>query len=344
MRRLVLVLTLVLPATHALGQARQSKVRGTLVNGTTGGPGQAEKVTLFRLASGMEPIATLEDVSESFELEGVELEGGSPHLLQVTSRGVNYNQPIRLEPDRETELSFTVYDVTSDPSVLEVKSARYLLRRKHNRLRVEKLYVVENQSKPRQTFYDSEGTFRFHLPTDLLETVSVTVSGAHGMPVPQPVFPALDGSGYATRTAFQPGPTDVVISYDVDYATGSYLLQEEAYYPLAKLLVLVEPSDIELDGDGWENLSPEPRNRFSVLRRSHVVAGSPIELKLSGGSEHAAPMASSEGDGEPPHGAHGRITRLPDQTRRQKWMIAILMGAALAFGLMSGLVPDRVRK
>lgn len=343
MKVLVLVLTVLLAAAPAVAQGRKGKVTGTLVNGTSGGPGQAEKVTLFRLAAGMEPIATLGKVSGSFTLGDIDLEEESAYLLQVTFQSVTYNQRIRFDAGRGANAVFTVYDVTPDPTALEVKTARYLLRRQHDRLRVEKLYVVENKTEPRRTFYDPEGTFRFDLPPNVLEMGSVSASGTSGMPVPQPASPHPDGSGYVTKTAFKPGTTDILVSYDVDYSMGSYVLREKAYYPLSKVLILVEPSDIELHADGWEDLSPEPRNRFSVLRRSNVSKGSTIGLELSGGSEHTAERGRPGGEPPSSQTAHGSITTLPDPARSQKWIIALLMGAALVLGLLTALVPRKTQ-
>ena len=69
-----------------------------LVNGTTGGDGSAERVTLMRLAAGMVPVKELGPVSGRFEITEIEVEGERPMLLQVTSAGVSYNQPIDFEP------------------------------------------------------------------------------------------------------------------------------------------------------------------------------------------------------------------------------------------------------
>lgn len=335
------LLALFLSVSHyATGQPPAGTVMVTIANGTTGGPGEAEGVTLFRLASGMQPIASLGKVSGSFALENIELEGAGPYLLQVTSSGVNYNQPVTFGPGNESKASFTVFDVTQDPSVLTVRSGRFLLRRELDGLRVEKLYVVANESKPRKTFYDPQGTFRFHVPPDVVDMASVFVSSTTGMPVPQSISPLPDSSGYVTQTAFKPGTTDVTITYAVDYESGGYEIREQAYYALSQMLVLVTPADIEVEGEGWENLTPDPQSRFIVLRQSNIDAGSPIGMTLSGGSEHAADRLASEQTGP---AAHGQITQLPDPSRYQKWIVVVLMGAALAYGLLAALISDRRR-
>jgi hypothetical protein len=337
---LVLVLAAVL--THdATGQPRGGVVRGTIENGTTGEPGQAEKVTLLRLSSGMEPIQAVESVSGRFTLENIEVEGETPYLLQVTSGGVNYNQPVNFGRGYEVETSFTVFDVTSDWQGVTVSTARYLVRREHDLLRIDKLFVIDNRTEPQKTLYDPEGTFRFVIPPDVAELRSVSASSGGGMPVPQPASPLPDGSGYVTRTAFKPGTTDFSVSYDVEYKADGYRLEDRAFYPLSEMLVLVAPADIELDAEGWEDLGPEPEGRFNVLRRTNVSAGTPLEILFSGGSDHAEeliPSSSTDGGNGDEAGGQPQITVLPDPTSAQKWIVVTLMAAALAYGLLASLV------
>lgn len=322
-------------------QPRGGVLRGTIVNGTTGGPGSGKKVTLFKLSSGMEPIKTAENVSGTFVLENIEIAGEAPYLLQVTFGGVNYNQRVSFGRGYEANASFTVYDATDEWEDVTITTARYLLRRDGERLRVDKLFVVENKTSPPRTLFDPEGTFRFTLPADVVELRSVSATSSSGMPVPQPASPAPDGPGFFTRTAFKPGSTDFTVSYDVEYSeTEGREFRDTAFFPLAEAMILVAPADIEVDAEGWENRGPDPDGRFLVLYRENVAAGTPLEVDLWGGSEHAANLipSSSEGGGEqPPSGP--RITVLPDSTSAQKWLIVTLMAAALAYGLLAALVP-----
>jgi hypothetical protein len=344
----VIVLALSTPSLLS-AQPRGGILRGTIVNGTTGEPGTGEKVTLFELSSGMETIKTAENVSGTFVLENIEIAGEAPYLLQVTSGGVNYNQRVSFGRGYEAEASFTVYDATDDWEGVTITTARYLLRREHEKLRVDKLFVVENKTSPPRTLFDPEGTFRFSIPPDVVELRSVSATSDSGMPVPQPASPDPNGPGFFTRTAFKPGSTDFTVSYDVAYSdTEGYEFRDTAFFPLAEAMILVAPADIELKAEGWENQGPDPDGGFVVLYRSNVAAGTPLEVDLSGGSEHAAdliPSSSSEGGeggGETQtQSSGGSITVLPDSKRAQKWLIVTLMAAALAYGLLAALVPTR---
>ena len=322
-------------------QPRGGILRGTIVNGTTGEPGSGEKVTLFELSSGMKPIKTAENVSGTFVLENIEIAGEAPYLLQVTYQGVNYNQPVHFGRGYEAEASVTVYDATDNWEDVKITTARYLLRREHERLRVDKLFVIENKTSPPKTLFDPEGTFRFFIPPDVVELRSVSATSSSGMPVPQPASPDPDGRGFFTRTAFKPGATDFTVSYDAPYSdTEGYEFRDTAFFPLAEAMILVAPADIELEAEGWENKGPDPKGRFVVLYRSDVAAGTPLEVDLSGGSEQAADLipSSSKGGGEQ-QSSGARITVLPDGKSAQKWIIVTLMAAALVYGLLAALVP-----
>ena len=328
-------------------QPRGGVLRGTIVNGTTGGPGGGEKMTLFELSSGMESVKTAENVSGTFVLENIEIAGEAPYLLQLTSGGVNYNQRVSFGRGYEAEASFTVYDATDDWEGVTITTARYLLRREHDKLRVDKLFVVENKTSPPKTLFDPEGTFRFSIPPDVVELRSVSATSDSGMPVPQPASPDPNGPGFFTRTAFKPGTTDFTVSYDVEYSeTEGHEFRDTAFFPLAEAMILVAPADIEVEADGWENNGPDPDGRFVVLSRSNVATGTPLEVDLSGGSEHAEDLipsssaegAEGEGGGEQ-QSSGSRVTVLPDSKSAQKWIIVTLMAAALMYGLLAALVP-----
>jgi hypothetical protein len=325
-----------------------------ITNGTSGGPGTAESVTLYRLSEEMTPVEELRDVSGSFDIEGIEVEGERPMLLQVTSAGVNYNQPVLFGRGYEAQVEVTVYDVFAEWSdeVLEVATSRFLVRRMGDTLRVDKVFVIENRSSPPRVFHSDGGTFRFFLPTvGLKELLSISATTSLGMPVPQQAAPLPDGTGYFTRTAFKPGETDLTISYEVSYEGGRHELLGRVYHPLSELLVLLAPADVQADtaADGWEYLGPEPQGRFAAVRKVNLAPGTSYRLPLSGGSEMAGDLVSSGSTGSgggTPGGStagaaasapHGPVTRIPDTTLSSKWIVVMLMAAALAYGLLATL-------
>lgn len=331
-------LVLVVAVAHPLGaQPRGGVLRGKIINGTTGAPGRAERVALIKMASGLEPVASASDVSSSFTLENITLAGEVPYLLQVTSGGVNYNQTISFGRGYEAEASVTVYEPTTDWKDVGIETARFLLRRQHDKLRIDKLFIVENKTEPKKTLFHPQGTFRFSLPSDMVELLTVSASSSGGMPVPQPSEALPDGSGYIARTALKPGTTEIAISYEVDYSKQSYHFHEKAHYPLPEVLALVSPADIRIEATGLESMGTEPKGRFQIVGASNLAAGDPIDFHLAGGSDHAPELGNTEDQQE--NATSGQVMVLPDATLPIKWILVVLMAAALGYGLLSSLMP-----
>lgn len=334
-----------LVAGTASSQPRGGVLSVRLVNGTSGGAGAAEKVTLFRLRNEMVPAEELGPVEGAFTIENIEVEGERPMLLQVTYGGVNYNEPVRFGRGYEADVTVTVYESTDvwDPATMEVASARYVYRRQGDRLLVDKIFLVQNRTSPPVTYYDPEGSFRFHLPSrELLELNSVSAQGTSGMPVPQQASPLPGGEGYITKTAFKPGETEIDVSYSVSYADASFTMSERAFYDFPEIFVFTAPPDINVDAPGWENLGTEPQGRFAAVRRLNVPEGTDLTVTVSGGTE-ASGGATASGDGQA-QAPHGPITRIPDTTLSAKWVVVMLMAAALGYGLLAALLPPRSEK
>ncbi len=349
MRRLVLLLTLALAAAvPASSQPRGGILKVRLSNGTTGGAGSGEKVTLFRLRNEMVPAKELGAVSGSFEIADIEVEGERPMLLQVTYQGVNYNEPVRFGRGYEAEVEITVYDVLRqwNDRDLEVTTARVLFRREGARLLVDEVYVVENRTSPKKTYHDPERGFRFYLPTSSLrELHSVSARGESGMPVPQQAAPLPDGGGYVTRTAFKPGKTEMVISYEVGYGEEGYRMEGRVFYSLSEYYVFVAPTDVNVGAEGWEHLGPEPEGRFVAWRKRDITPETALRMRLSGGSaSSAASSSASGGRGASAPDPNAQVAIIPDRTRYSKAVVVVFMAAALAFGLLKTLYPASSRR
>jgi len=352
MRRRALLIVLALAAAAAASsQPRGGILKVRLLNGTTGGAGSAEKVTLFRLRDEMIPAKEAGAVEGSFELTDIEVEGERPMLLQVTSQGVNYNEPVRFGRGYEAEAEITVYDVVREwnDRDLEVTTARVLFRREGEKLQVDEVYVVQNRTSPKKTYHDPERGFRFYLPTSSLrELRSVSARGESGMPVPQQAAPLPDGGGYVTRTAFKPGETEMVISYEVGYGDEGYRMDSRVFFALPEYYVFVAPPDVNVEAEGWEHLGPEPEGRFVAFRKRDITPETPLQMRLSGGSASSAASSSAEGGRAASAGGgnaeNAQVAIIADRTRYSKAVVVMFMAAALAFGLLKTLYPPSARR
>gem|GEM_PF-2458523 len=357
--RLALAALLALPL-----EAAAQPVRVTIVNGTTQAPAAVDLVTLYRLGAGMEPVDQIENPDARVTLEAPEAGGGPapggmrPFLLQATYRGVNYNAPVRLTPGETTEAAIVVYDPFaewSEPGI-GLSTWRALYRRmpgERDALRVDHIFVVENRTEPPRTFIHDDETLRFRLPPEgvLLELPTISSTGETGMPVPQSSFPVGDDGDYAIRTAFKPGETEIILSYAVAYDGERHEAMLVAPRASPEVLLLASPIDIRLElppgaPPGWEILGPDEEARLTAARKFDIEAGEAVGMIFSGGTPPPAAAGAAGGtpggrqlpglvaQSEEERSAVGTIGRLPDPTIASKWALALLMAAALGFGLL----------
>ena len=322
--------------------AEPALVRARVQNGTRHEPGTAEKVTVYQLRGGMQPIRELGAVTGQFELAELDVDLSLPYLVQLQAGGVNYNELVRFSESAHADLQFTVYDVTTEWDDVAVSLARTTLERRGSVLSAQTHYVVENRSEPPRTLYDPGGTFRFTLPPGLRELHAVTASSASGVAVPQPTELEADGSIYVARTAFKPGSTEIAVSYDVDYATEELIWREVAIYDIPTMVILVSPSDVHVDvAAEWEKLDPGPASRFLVLRRNGVRKGQILTASFRGGT---TPVATRPAPVPRAAARHGSVTTIPDATAPKYGLVIVLMAAALAYGLLKAFYGDTSRQ
>ena len=367
--RLPLLLPLAL-FTLPLTAAAQP-VRVTLVNGTTQVGASVDLVTLYRLGQGMEPVDSVENPAEQVTLEapdqtsadGTPPGGGiRPFLLQASYRGVNYNAPVRLTPGETTEAAIVVYDPFEEWNDTDIglSTWRALYRRmpgERDALRVDQIFVVDNRTDPPRTFTSDDETLRFRLPPEgtLLELPTISSTGETGMPVPQSSFAVGDDGDYAIRTAFKPGETEIVLSYAVAYEGERYEAALIAPRASPEVLLLASPLDMDLEipagaPPGWELLGADESAGITAARRFDIAAGEAVGMIFSGGTPPPAAAGTPSGppggtpggrplpglvaQSEAERSAVGGIGLLPDPTIASKWALALLMAAALGFGLL----------
>ena len=123
----------------------------------------------------------------------------------------------------------------------------------------------------------------------------------------------------------------------------------QSFFVLPELLVFLAPPDMNVEAEDWEILGVEPQGRFSAIRKSDVAPGDPIRFELSGGSAVAPDLVpstsgSSGAAAAPAASTGGTVTRLTDPTLASKWVLVILMAAALGYGLLAALFPSSTRR
>jgi len=280
-----LFLLLALPVSAA--------VTGTVMNGTTGAPQSAVKVTLYRFGQGgMEPVTdTKTDAQGRFTINQ-ELTGRGPAMLRVEVDDVAYNHMIP-PGTPSTGLTLQVYNATGQrPQGVRVSKHMLVFQpTPGGPMTVSETFLVENSGK--STWFDpGNGTLRFYLPAGAQGKVEATGTAPDGMAIPIPTGRTAADDVYATKFEIKPGETRFDLNYAVPYTAGApyagkIASQDENTY-------LVAPPGVTLKGAGLKDLGEEPRSHSRIYGLS--ARAYRIELAGAVAAAAAEPAADSGAD------------------------------------------------
>jgi hypothetical protein len=318
--------------------AKPTTIQGEIINGTTGKPAQVEEVRLIQLKEGMKVLAIQRDLKGSYKFEETQLEASVPHLIQVSYQGVIYSTPLLLEQLGEKPLQTTVYDTTQSWENLTIPRALLILLKEKNILKVQKVFVIKNESQTPKTYTHFEETFRFYIPPEAKESRSVTVSSGM-MPLRQTMTSIENSNFFAIQYPIKPGQTQVMIQYELDYKNSEISMNEELSYDIEELDVLVHPTDMQVkirqispstksengsEGHLFENKGIHPEMGLLLLQGKTFKKGQQIELQVSGGTDIE----------------EAKVIDAPNRT--QNFLIPIVAGLSLI--LILGSLPSLKRK
>ncbi len=260
--------------------AEKISIHGNLKNGTTQGIGKADTIKMIALQGSMVPIAELGSQTGTFRFPAMDLPEGSPVLLQVTYKGINYNKMVPPAPNfQKAEQEITVFDTTEDKTQINTKSLMQAIREKKG-IRVFKLFLIENKTNPPRSFTLVDGDFEFFVPTDAKEFFAQIQQPGSKMPIPLSSSEGKRG-GKAWNRGILPGTSELQVSYLMTKDIWEEkLLLEGDKYP-----IFLKPKDmkIQLQSEGelirLEKDVPEGLTAFSI---SPPANGS-VTLSFEGG-------------------------------------------------------------
>jgi hypothetical protein len=300
-------------------------VTGIVRNGTTGTPAGNQEVILIKLQGGMEPLGTYKtDAQGRFRIDHPEI-GGSPLLLRVVYRGVNYHQNL---PPGQLQADIEVFEATDNTENLNVASRLIAVQPSGEQLLVAEEFTVHNHSKPPMTITRNDGSFEFWLPLGA-ELGQVSVTGSSGLPLVQGTVDRGNGR-FSINYPFRPGETLVRASFRVAYPQNAATLRLGSPYAVQNVLV-VAPPPVSVQGEGFASRGVE--QGWNVFGRENVGAARVFELKVAG----FAPPPQNDPNAPPPQGAAGGATStgvsvVPQRLENLKWVLLIGLGALFALG------------
>jgi len=282
LKRALPVLALLLLLALRLSAA----VTGTVINGTTGAPQPAAKVTLYKFGQGgMEPVTdTTTDARGNFTINQNPA-GPGPAMLRVEIDNVTYNH-IMPPGTPTTGVTLEVYNATRQAQSVKISKHMLLFQPSPaGPMTVNETFLMENSSKT--TWVDPvNGTLRFYLPDAAQDKVEVTGAAPDGMPVPIPTGKTAASQVYAAKFEIKPGETRFDLTYTVPYTAGTAYAgkiptRDENTY-------LVAPSGVTMEGAGLQDLGEEPKTHAHIFG----LAAAAYRIKLTGAAE--APAAAAE--------------------------------------------------
>ncbi|MHB8080026.1 MAG: hypothetical protein ACYDIE_12320 [Candidatus Krumholzibacteriia bacterium] len=263
-------------------------VKVVLRNGTTGGPGQADEVTLQAVGStGLMQLASVRGARADVDLGRQEI---VPAAIYVVEARAGRNQPSRLVRGQDLlagPVELAVYDGTTDTGNLLVANVNLVVRRLGDRLEVSWLMTLENGTQPPRAIVPGDRpAFAVRVPGG---PGAVTRMQASTGMMPTPVSPVAGGGPdwVGLDRALQPGSTRLDLSASLPYA-GALELPLEASVDIAQLTIYAFPTDLKLTGAGLSAQGVEPQTGFLILRAPEIPRGAPLRLAVAGGDPEAA--------------------------------------------------------
>jgi hypothetical protein len=304
---LPLALAILMSARPTFGAGR---VSGQIINGTTGRPASRQTVQLLMPAQGkVEQIAaTQTDAEGRFSFHRSDINTTSFYLLQSAYEGVNYNQPVRFAADGNSTDNFKIYDASRVEPPLRISSARVLVRAQGNKIRVEELFALRNETNPPVSYANRNGTFHFRLDPNAGQP-SAAVAGEMNLPLPQDVDQAKSPGQFFIRYPLKPGLTVVMVAYESDYSSESFNLADSVPYPIDEIEMDVVPATLAITSPLFRAAGRDTDTGGQKLVADDIRPDELLQANFHG--EPVAESASSESQGD--------VKELPNQMTRLGW-------------------------
>jgi Carboxypeptidase regulatory-like domain len=326
-RALLMAGLLVAACVLGMDAAEAGTMHGTVTNATTGKPVAGVEVILIQLQGGMQPVANTETDAQggfSFDNPGI---GAQPMLIRASYKGVDFHQPLPPGSDTATVM---IYEPTQDPKSVSVTSHVVIFQPNGSSLTVGEEYAVQNKNSPPVAYFRADGSFKFTLP-EKADLKQISATGPSGMPVIQ--APIDKGKNrYEIAYAFQPGETDVRMSYELPYPNDAATVKLPTAYGGTRLLVAAPPS-VTVTGDGLQPAGQE--QGMNIYERDAVAAGTLVAVNLSGTAPPPSAAGGNDSGGQPQadSGQSGeQIQAVPGRLDALKWPVVLVLAAGFGLG------------
>ena len=261
--------------------AARRAVEGVIVNGTDGGEiAGAHAVTLHRVgADGGGDLSAESDADGAFRFE-FDYDPDLAYGVSVRYEGAVYGTDLDLSDGSPDPFSLTVYESTSDDSIISARSASILLAAADPSDRtVAALEIIRLVNGSDTAYVPGEGVMellRFGLPPGASElTLDTRLIGADFIQVDR---------GFALLASVPPGEYDVMFSYRFPYESDEITLSKTYRYGADSLRALAaeEVLSIESAELGEPKSERIGERQYRILEAEGFTRGAAVSIRLSG--------------------------------------------------------------
>ncbi|HEX5484200.1 MAG TPA: hypothetical protein VFZ08_16400 [Terriglobia bacterium] len=281
--------------TLTLPLAARGQIEGRIMNGTTNRPAAGQAVQLLTPGKGgIHQVATMHaDAAGRFAFSGDEIKPNSFYLLQAVHGDVNYHHPVRLGAKASARADFKIYDSTTAAPPVHVSQARFLIRAKGDKVRVEELFALRNTTHPAVSYVNPNGTFHFNLAQGVGQP-SVAVAGELNMPLPQDAQPGAKPGQYFIQYPLKPGLTVVMVEYQADYTSTGFTFADSVPYPIDQLELYVVPASLAVKSPVFQPAGTDSSTGGEKLTAENLKPGTTLQASLEGEIPGGTESASNE--------------------------------------------------
>ena len=158
---------------------------------------------------------------------------------------------------------------------------------------MDRYFEIRNNSNPPRTWHNQKGTFRFYIPENIAEDISVSIN-AGTMPITVEPVETSEKNIYITDYAVKPGNTNVSIAYTVAYQDERLDFHFPVLYALDEMNLFVAPTDVAVLVPDLKRQEVDPAQGFSYYLGTNFAVGKTLEIKLAGGSVRAPAAQQSQ--------------------------------------------------
>ncbi len=288
-----LIGTLVAPSARSAPEAEPVRIRGLIVNGTTGRPSAVAKLELIDPAAGMRPIQTQANAGPEFRFEPVARPQG-PLLVRAHHSGETYVAMVPPTPASwNAQQRVEVFEAVPMPADFVPRTALQVTK-EPDRLVVSRIVAAHNRSR---TTYRTD-QLEIHVPA-----VAVDLRGSmqqEGSQMPVPLQLARNGDIVRIGRGLRPGNAAITLEYVIPGRSFEDAPPRNTADPGATAapatVLWWRPADARPRVTGGR-LEEVDTGNLGVALRIHYPPGGRVTLDFSAGS--SAPSSAPRVEANP---------------------------------------------